>query len=384
MIWIACGLHAEHGFRATWISETLGRMGSGGKWAAPICLLLASSALGGCGLLLGASGDDAPPGRDAGDADASLMMTADGSVAGDGAASDGGGAPDDGGAADATVPCTPGCRLDPSRLLAPVMLATTGFPDPAHWSPALSADGLTLLFDTYESATGNDIWIATRADACAPFGPATPTTLNTGDREAGASLSSDGLELFYSTNPMRGANADIYVVRRTAPDGPFLTPQPVAAVNDRGAWDEDPFVSADGLRLYFSSNRTGGMGLYVAERASREAPFGAAVLLEGAVNTTAGDRFPTLTEDELTMYFSSDRPGGAGGYDIWVARRPTRSEPFGEPQNLGPIVNTPEDDVYPFLSRDGTTLYFNWQTDLFDGAAAMPGYVWTVTSDCAP
>ena len=67
---------------------------------------------------------------------------------------------------------------------------------------------------------------------------------------------------------------------------------------------------------------------------------------------------PTLSGDELILYFSAERHGGFGGKDIWVSTRSNTSEPFGRPFNLGENVNTAGDEVFPFLRND-TTLYFS-------------------------
>lgn len=66
---------------------------------------------------------------------------------------------------------------------------------------------------------------------------------------------------------------------------------------------------------------------------------------------------PTLTRDERTIIFVSDMDGGYGGNDLWMATRRSSSRPFGEPVNLGPEINTSEDEMYPYL-RDDNTLYF--------------------------
>lgn len=66
---------------------------------------------------------------------------------------------------------------------------------------------------------------------------------------------------------------------------------------------------------------------------------------------------PSLSKDELTIYFSADRKGGFGGKDIWMAMRDNKSQPFGRPVNAGPHVNTPGDEIFPFYRND-TSLYF--------------------------
>ncbi len=67
---------------------------------------------------------------------------------------------------------------------------------------------------------------------------------------------------------------------------------------------------------------------------------------------------PTISEDELVIYFASNMPGGQGGFDIWMAERTRRTKAFGKPINLGPEVNTAGHEVFPFLRYD-TTLYFS-------------------------
>lgn len=67
---------------------------------------------------------------------------------------------------------------------------------------------------------------------------------------------------------------------------------------------------------------------------------------------------PSLSSNELELYFSSNMSGGQGGKDIWVIKRTSKSKAWGKPENLGPTINTPEDEMYPYL-RDENTLYFS-------------------------
>lgn len=67
---------------------------------------------------------------------------------------------------------------------------------------------------------------------------------------------------------------------------------------------------------------------------------------------------PAISDDEMTLYFSTNRPGGEGGFDIWVAKRSRKNRPFDEITNLGPIINTSSHEMFPTL-RDEKTLYFS-------------------------
>jgi len=68
--------------------------------------------------------------------------------------------------------------------------------------------------------------------------------------------------------------------------------------------------------------------------------------------------YPAISSDGLTLYFSSDLPGGFGGYDLWRATRKSTADDFGRPQNLSSIINTPGKEIFPLLRTD-SLLYFS-------------------------
>lgn len=109
--------------------------------------------------------------------------------------------------------------------------------------------------------------------------------------------------------------------------------------------DFAPAVSKNGLSLYFSSDRPGGFGgsdLWVSQRNSREDPWGVPLNLGPPVNTSVGERAPNFSRDGHWMFFVSDRPGGAGGDDIWASWRTNVHDDFGwrQPVNLGSAFNS--------------------------------------------
>ena len=75
-------------------------------------------------------------------------------------------------------------------------------------------------------------------------------------------------------------------------------------------------------------------------------------------DTTYNYLYPTLTRDQLTMYFSSDMPNGYGDYDLWMVTRKSVNDEFGTPVNLGNTINSPGREVFPTLRND-STLYFS-------------------------
>ncbi len=101
----------------------------------------------------------------------------------------------------------------------------------------------------------------------------------------------------------------------------------------------------------------GGNDIYVSQLQPDET-FGPAVLVQ-ELSSPYEDAGVTIRRDGLEVIFSSNRPGGVGYDDLWVATRRSTSDPWSEPVNLGPVVNSSKIDGTPELSFDGTTLYFH-------------------------
>jgi WD40-like Beta Propeller Repeat len=129
-----------------------------------------------------------------------------------------------------------------------------------------------------------------------------------------------------------------------------------------------PAVSKDRLSLFFGSNRPGGAGsfdLYVSHRASPEGPWSAPVNLGPTINTANIENIPSLSRDEHWLFFNSDRTTGSfGNVDIWASWRDDIHDDFGweQPINLGPGVNSAGFDAGASYFEDGPNgaplLYF--------------------------
>jgi hypothetical protein len=158
-----------------------------------------------------------------------------------------------------------------------------------------------------------------------------------------------------------------FVCERANADFTFGKPQNLGPVvnSPLGVGDGTPGISADGLTLYFGSDRPGGLGrvdLWVTTRQNTNGPWGPPVNLT-TVNSPYSEGYPSVSADELTLYFSDvihrpDRPGGQGGHDLWMTTRAGTADPWSTPVNLGPIVNSSADEQSPTISHDGLTLIF--------------------------
>ena len=132
--------------------------------------------------------------------------------------------------------------------------------------------------------------------------------------------------------------------------------------------EQNAQLSKDGLALYFSSDRPGGHGaldLYVARRASEDSPWEAPINLGALLNSSANDFAPNLSLDGHLLFWASGRPGTLGGADLWMSRRddPKDDLGWGEPVNLGAGVNTAMNEQAPNYHQNaeegGGNLYFN-------------------------
>jgi len=183
---------------------------------------------------------------------------------------------------------------------------------------------------------------------------------------------SDGLEMYIDRGFGTG-NGDLWVLKRASVDDDWGPPVNLGPVVNGSQEDVLSSISADGLTLYFQSNRPGGFGgydVYVTTRASRSAPWGPAVNMGPTINSSATDADVWISTNGLDLYFLSYRGGGYGLGDIWVARRATENDPWGVPVNLGLPVNSGYREHCPSLSPDGLLLLFS---DPSDTTSPRPG-----------
>jgi WD40-like Beta Propeller Repeat len=247
--------------------------------------------------------------------------------------------------------------------------------------PAISKDGLSLYITSTRpggvngnnSGKAQEIWVSQRASVDDPWG--TPVNLDhfnsvpvingVGSQTVGPNFSFDGHLMFFFRNPGGCGSADLYVSRRHDKHDDFgwQTPFNLGCTINSSAADNAPTYFADDetgtVTLYFTSTRTGGLGGFDiwASTLGLDGLFGAAVPVT-ELNSVLDDTRTAIRRDGLEMFIASRRQGGFGLNDIWVATRETTADPWSQPLNLGAPLNSTDDDGAPALSWDGTTLYF--------------------------
>jgi hypothetical protein len=203
----------------------------------------------------------------------------------------------------------------------------------ADAGPRLSIDGHLLFFqsDRPGGKGAVDIYVSRRDNPKDDFSWGPPVNLgsdvNTTDSESGSDYlqsAEDGAANLYFNRLGASGNNDIYyapVKRDGETRGPAVF---VAELNDPVANDIHASVRKDGREVFFSSTRVGGLGgsdLWTSTRRSVHEPWSTPVNLGAPLNTATGDMQPSLSDDARTLLFTSDRPGGLGGNDLWVSTR---------------------------------------------------------------
>ncbi|MFB0552884.1 MAG: DUF4440 domain-containing protein [Phycisphaerae bacterium] len=226
-------------------------------------------------------------------------------------------------------------------------------------SPSISANGLELYLHSL-----GDLWVTTRATRDDDWGE--PVNLgpvvNSSAADVTPSISADGLELYFCDwgDPRPGGlgASDLWVTTRPTKDDEWGEPVNLGPIVNSSDYEGTPEISSDGLELYFESDRPGGYGLddiYVTTRATTEDDWGEPVNLGPMVNGSLWEHCPTISADGLTLFFDLDIPG-----DLMVTRRATKDDDWGEPVNLG---HSASDHWASDISADDSTLYFTSEHD---------------------
>ena len=243
----------------------------------------------------------------------------------------------------------------------------------------LSRDELTMYFtsDRPGGFGGDDLWFTTRASLDDPWEvPTNLSALNTGAADSLAVLSPDEHVMFFHSTRSDGCGAgDIWMTRRHNRRSQDWDP-PVnlgcvgsggtvntAATEIAPALFEDP--ESGHVTLFYGSNRPGSQNFDVyASPVGEDGYFGPGVLVP-EFSSAGRDTRIFIRRDGLEAFITSDRVSGRGLIDIWTSTRDTRSDPWRTAIDVPSPVNGVCDDGSPWLSRDGTKLYFfSTRTDL--------------------
>jgi len=186
----------------------------------------------------------------------------------------------------------------------------------------------------------------------------------------GMSLSVDGRKMYFTgcNWPDGYGSCDIFV---SAKKGDFWQePENLGSVINSHGWDSQPFVSADGNRIFFSSKRTGGKGgsdIWMTIKL-KNGKWSPPVNLGDNINTPGNEMSPFLHPDGETLFFSSDGHKGLGGADLFMSRKDELGR-WSKAINLGYPINSIANEINIVLTIDG-----NWTFISSDRNGGAGGY----------
>ena len=172
-----------------------------------------------------------------------------------------------------------------------------------------------------------------------------------------AGNSPDGEFLYFSIG--NDVSADIYSCRIV--DGKYIDIIKMPEIINSPFWEGKLSVTSDGHELYFSSNRTSGYGGKDIYKVTKEENENWTNLqnLGPSVNTEFDEDAPFIHPDNKTLYFSSNGHNTMGGFDIFLSSKTDSNNNWTEPANIGYPINTTSDDMGFVISADGNTAYLS-------------------------
>ncbi len=278
--------------------------------------------------------------------------------------------------------------------LGPVINSTASDQQPALAPDGLS---LYFTSNRLPSVGGFDLYVSQRASVNDPWGaPVNIGPLNTAADEGNPAFSRDGRTLFFQSKRLPSSGGiDIFVAQRNNPRDDFgwqpavnLGPAVNSTADDNGpGYFED--IARGTRQLYFGSSRTGlgAADIYVSEQLA-DGSFAPATLVP-ELSSPLNENDPSLRHDGLEIIFQSNRTGSNGiALDLWVATRASTLAAWSTPVNLGSTINTVSAEQNPYLSADGATLFFASDraggaggVDLYTGTRALPMPGWNFTGN---
>jgi outer membrane protein OmpA-like peptidoglycan-associated protein/tetratricopeptide (TPR) repeat protein len=252
-----------------------------------------------------------------------------------------------------------------------------------EYLPSLTIDGGSLLFTRRVNNVNEDFFISTKTtdgwDKAKPL----QGEVNTPQNEAAQNISQDCQWLVFTSEgrPPNFGNYDIYFSFLNTSG--WSEPLNAGGIVNSDQWDSQPCLSPDKKDLYFASRRLGGFGgidIYVSHMLPN-GKWGEPENLGPVINTTGDDQCPFIHADNQTLYFTSNSWPGYGGNDLFYSRK-TNGGAWSKPVNLGYPLNTINDEGTLFVAADGKTAYY--ASDRSDSKGSHDIYSFELREDLRP
>lgn len=246
---------------------------------------------------------------------------------------------------------------------------------PSQYFPVLTADEQTMVFTVLKPEGDEDLFTSAFSGEGWTPPVSISDAINTRDNEGTPTLSADGRMLVFTACQGRKGfgSCDLYITRKTGSD--WSAPENLGpAVNTRH-WESQPALSADGRRLYFVSDRPGGIGRRDIWRSDLDSAgnWQEPVNLGKPINTAFDEASPFIHANGQSLFFASNGHIGLGGYDLFVAgprlagprlagpRTDSATTGWQMPVNLGYPINNADDQAALFVTANGTKAYYSYE-----------------------
>lgn len=246
----------------------------------------------------------------------------------------------------------------------PVNMGSSINSENQEYSPAFAIDEKTIYItkrmgnlsdnrpneDLYFAELNDESW-----DKVKDIGP----PINTIENEGAFSISSDGNYIFFTSCSRNGGKGQCDIWLTSKKNNRWDEPKNLQSPINTKYWESQPSISSDGRMLYFSSDRPGGYGgtdIWVSEFSN--SGWSAPKNLGPTVNTSKDEQFPFIHSDNRTLYFSSNGHPGLGKSDLYLTRKDVKLN-WETPINMGFPINSRGQDWNLVVARDGKTAYFS-------------------------
>ncbi len=238
-----------------------------------------------------------------------------------------------------------------------------------QYFPTLTIDNNTLIFTKRAGASGSydeDLVVSYREAGI--WSPATllSNNIHSEFNEGAASISADGRTLIFTMcdKGQTFGNCDLFISRKYGEV--WSNPENLGKVVNSKNWDSQPSLGADGNILYFSSDRSGGMGkrdIWYTQRVDNT--WIQPKNMGNIINTLKDDVTPFIHTNGENLVFASNGRVGFGGYDLYMSEQ--KEGKWQTPRNLGNAVNNNLDQLSFIISADGSMAYFSQDFKKADG-----------------
>ena len=192
--------------------------------------------------------------------------------------------------------------------------------------------------------------------------------INTINNEGAQTLSSGGNYMYFTACDRPGGLGSCDLYFSAFDNGKWSVPVNVGAPVNTQYWESQPSISADGKILFFSSSRPGGIGgkdiWYSVLKENNK--WAVPVNMGNNINTEGDEMSPFIHFDGKTLYFASDGRPGMGGFDIYFTRMNADST-WAVPKNLGYPINTFNDEMGLVIEAGGQYAFFSSKRDNING-----------------